>query len=87
MIKRYHAAIERKVIQSNSVSGFFKYVGGKLNSSHKVAPLHGADGMLLLSDADKAEAPNDTLHLCLLLIMQVYSLVHFLCVMLLCLTM
>jgi hypothetical protein len=58
LIMRHHAAIERKIIQSNSVSGFFKYVGGKLNSFHKVAPLHAADGKLLQSDADKAEALN-----------------------------
>jgi hypothetical protein len=58
LIRRHHAAIERKIINSNSVSGFFNYVGGKLNSSHKVAPLQANDGSLLLSDADKAEALN-----------------------------
>ena len=58
LVRHFHAAVEQRIICSNSVSAFFNYVGKKLNSNHKVAPLSTRDAKQLLSDADKADALN-----------------------------
>jgi hypothetical protein len=58
LIRLHQAAVERKIIKSNSVSGFYKYVGAKHNSSHNFAPLRASDGTLLMSDAEKAKSLN-----------------------------
>ena len=58
LIHHYHTNIESRIIKSNSVSGFFKYVGKKLNVQHQVAPLRLNNGTIISNDADIANARN-----------------------------
>jgi Reverse transcriptase (RNA-dependent DNA polymerase)/Endonuclease-reverse transcriptase len=58
LIKKHHAAIERRILKSNSAKSFYKFVNKKLTSSHSVAPIKAATGEILHTDLEKAEALN-----------------------------
>jgi hypothetical protein len=55
---RFHRAKERRLLQSNSISAFYKHVNSKMSCRQRIAPIRASDGSLLVSDAKNAEAFN-----------------------------
>ena len=58
LIKRYHRTKERRLLQTNSLSAFYRHVNRKLCSGHRIAPVRQTDGSVLTDDASKAAAFN-----------------------------
>ena len=57
-IKRYAVACESKLIDSNNLGLFYKFVNSKTNVRSGVPPLRGANGSLIPDDQGKAELLN-----------------------------
>ena len=58
LIKRYHRTKERRLLQTNSLSAFYRHVNRKLCSGHRIAPVRQTDDSVLTDDASKAAAFN-----------------------------
>ena len=58
-IFEYDVEREKKMLSSNNLGAFYKFVNKKLSSPSGVAPLSDPQGNLLHSDLDKANLLND----------------------------
>ena len=57
-IQNFDAERESKLLQSNNLGAFYKFVNKKLSSSTGVAPLANSSGTLITDDSDKANLLN-----------------------------
>jgi hypothetical protein len=53
---------EERILKSASIQQFYAYVRGHINSSTQIGPIHAANGAILTSDSEKAEAFNRFFH-------------------------
>lgn len=59
-LAKYNKSIERKVVESNNKSAFFKFLKHKLRPKHTVCTLVNTDGRIARSDFEKAELLADS---------------------------
>ena len=57
-ILQYDIDCEEKILNSNNLGAFYKFVNKKLTSSSGVAPLINSEGILISADIDKANLLN-----------------------------
>ena len=62
LVRKYHTATERRILNSNSSVTLFRHVNRKFASCHFIQPIRNvATGVTLLTDAEKAETFNNYL--------------------------
>ena len=60
LVRKYHAATERRILNSNSSVALFRHVNRKFASCPYILPIKNvAAGVALLTDAEKADAFNN----------------------------
>jgi hypothetical protein len=55
---RCHVRAEKRLINSESVSAFYRHVNRKLDNCQRIPPIRAANGAVLTHDGDKVEAFN-----------------------------
>jgi hypothetical protein len=58
MIKRFNRSKERRLLNKNSLSAFYRHINRKLYSSRAIAPLRNINGSITSVDAHKTEILN-----------------------------
>ena len=49
---------EKQLHSKNNIAAFYRHINRKLNSAHRVAPIHDAKNNIITDDISKAQAFN-----------------------------
>ena len=58
-IQRFDMGRERKMLDSNNIGAFYKFINNKLSSKSGIAPLKSRNGNILCTDDEKANLLNE----------------------------
>ena len=58
-IQKFDMDRERKILDSNNLGTFYKFINNKLSSKNGIAPLKSVDGNIMCSDDEKVNLLNE----------------------------